>query len=317
MSSTSPAAPTVSVVLSTYNRSYTLRYAIESVRDSSFSDWELIVVGDACTDDTAKCVASFSDPRITFINLPARCGDQSGPNNYGVGLSRGRYVAFLNHDDFYLPNHLAMCIATLEASDADLLWVPCVAVLPNQKSSYGSQPFRYRIVGVPETSKYSPMRFYPASSWVFRRNSASRVGPWKSSTKTWVFPSQEWLFRAWRSGLSLRFLPRVGVIVVPAGHWPGCYSRGESPEHAWLARWFKEDPRYLEHILEKVALDEATEHLADLRPHPLLTIRRVLLWPLHAIQLHLGIHPRSLGAAITFGRRGGVTRRHRQFAGVE
>ena len=92
-----------------------MRHAIESVRNSRFADWELIVVGDACTDDTAACVAAFGDPRIRFVNLPERCGDQSGPNNHGVALSRGRYVAFLNHDDFYLPDHLATCVAALDA----------------------------------------------------------------------------------------------------------------------------------------------------------------------------------------------------------
>jgi len=55
--------PTVSIIIATYNRSRVLRHAIESVRNSRFADWELIVVGDACTDDTAACVAAFGDPR--------------------------------------------------------------------------------------------------------------------------------------------------------------------------------------------------------------------------------------------------------------
>jgi glycosyltransferase involved in cell wall biosynthesis len=97
------AAPTVSVIIATYNRSQTLRHAVQSVCNSSFSDWELIVVGDACTDDTAQCVSSFDDPRIRFVNLPSRCGHQAGPHNHGLALARGRYVAFLNHDDFYFP----------------------------------------------------------------------------------------------------------------------------------------------------------------------------------------------------------------------
>ena len=77
-------APIVSVVLATYNRSRVLAHAIESVRSSTLTDWELIVVGDHCTDDTAEVVASFDDPRITFINLPQNVGEQSGPNNEGV-----------------------------------------------------------------------------------------------------------------------------------------------------------------------------------------------------------------------------------------
>ena len=85
--------PLVSIILATYNRSPVLAHAIESVRRSTLTDWELIVVGDGCTDDTAAVVASFDDPRVTFINLPRNVGEQSGPNNEGLRLARGRYIA--------------------------------------------------------------------------------------------------------------------------------------------------------------------------------------------------------------------------------
>ena len=93
--------PTVSVVVATYNRANVLRFSIEAALRSSASDWEMIVVGDACTDHTADVVASFDDPRISFVNLPVNAGEQSIPNNEGVRRARGRYVAFLNHDDLW------------------------------------------------------------------------------------------------------------------------------------------------------------------------------------------------------------------------
>jgi glycosyltransferase involved in cell wall biosynthesis len=72
-----PAAlPRISVVTATYNRSNVLRYAIESVRAQGFQDWELIVVGDACTDDTSEVVAAFADPRIRFVNRAENAGEQ-------------------------------------------------------------------------------------------------------------------------------------------------------------------------------------------------------------------------------------------------
>ena len=67
---------TVSVVMATYNRPRALRLAVASVRAQTFTDWELIVVGDACTDETAEVVAGFGDARIRFVNLPVRCGEQ-------------------------------------------------------------------------------------------------------------------------------------------------------------------------------------------------------------------------------------------------
>ena len=73
----------------TYNRSNVLRYAIESVLAQTVSDWEMIVIGDACTDDTAEVVESFGDGRIRFHNLDQNVGEQSGPNNVGTSIPVG------------------------------------------------------------------------------------------------------------------------------------------------------------------------------------------------------------------------------------
>ena len=54
-------APAVTVVVATYNRSRVLRHAVASVVASTFRDWELLVVGDACTDDSGEVVRSFAD----------------------------------------------------------------------------------------------------------------------------------------------------------------------------------------------------------------------------------------------------------------
>jgi hypothetical protein len=116
----STGRPLVSVVMATYNRSNIIGYSIRSLLASTLQDWELIVVGDACTDDTEAVVAAFSDPRIRFVNLERNCGEQSGPNNAGVALARGRYLAFLNHDDLWLPGHLAALLGAIEADRADL-----------------------------------------------------------------------------------------------------------------------------------------------------------------------------------------------------
>jgi len=92
-------SPKVSIVVATFNRSNVLRHTIASVIESTFGDWEMIVVGDACTDDTESVVGSFGDSRISFVNLESNWGEQSKPNNEGFARSKGAFVAFLNHDD--------------------------------------------------------------------------------------------------------------------------------------------------------------------------------------------------------------------------
>ena len=309
--------PTISVVIATYNRTHTLRHAVQSVCNSSFSDWELIVVGDGCTDDSAECVASFNDPRIRFVNLPGHTGDQSGPNNHGIALSRGKYVAFLNHDDIYLPDHLAACVAELERSGADLVWVPCAVARPKAVTD-GGMPFSFALIGVPQSaSSYSPFAVCLASSWAFRRGLADRVGPWQSPERLHVTPSMDWLFRAWRSGASLRFLAAVTVIVVLAGPRPGSYARSSSPDHDLIARWLREDPRCRERILEEAAVNEAMDRFRNERYPRVGLLRPLLLRPVYWLLIRAGIHPMTLPYAILLRKRGELVRRHRTITGAK
>jgi glycosyltransferase involved in cell wall biosynthesis len=313
----SAARPAISVIIATYNRTHTLRHAVQSVCNSSFSDWELIVVGDACTDDSAECVASFNDPRIRFVNLPDHTGHQSGPNNHGIALARGKYVAFLNHDDLYLPDHLGACVAELERSGADLVWVASASACPKAVAD-GGMPFSFALIGVPQSaSGFSPFATCLASCWAFRRDLADRVGPWRSPDSLYVTPSADWIFQAWRSGASLRFLPTVTVIVVLAGPRPGSYARQSSPEHELIAKSLRLDPRYRERMLEEAAINEAMERFRNDRYPSARLLLRLLQRPLSWLLIKAGIHPLSVPNAIVFGRRGGLVRQHRTITGAK
>ena len=321
----SAGAPTVSIIIATYNRSQPLRHAIQSVLAQTFADWEVIVVGDACTDDTAVCVAAFEDSRIRFVNLPERFGYQSGPNNHGLSLARGNLVAFLNHDDLYFSDHLEVCVAQLERSGADLVWVPTAMCVPNsgatpphQGAHQGSvRAFSFMLSGVPATPEYWPSAFYFASSWVFRRSLADRVGPWLAPEQTFLLPSQEWLFRAWRRGASLRYVPNVTVMTIPAGYWPVSYGRRECPEHDRLAQWIKGDPRCRERILEDVALAEAMSNRSNRLKPAWMMVRRQLLRPVYSLLIACGVHPQAISAALHQRRRGKAVAMHKTSSGAD
>ncbi len=291
-------APAVTVVVATYNRSRVLRHAVASVVASTFRDWELLVVGDACTDDSGEVVRSFADPRARWENLPSNCGDQSGPNNLGVSRARGRYVAFLNHDDLYLPTHLETAVAFLDATGADLAWVPALVADPPREGGARDVPGGFHLEGVPPSTGWSPWAFYSASTWVFRRELASRVGPWPSPSECWVTPSQAWLHRAHRSGADLRFLPDPGVIVVWSGKRKGSYARAESPEHDALAAALAGDPRFLERALASAAVASASLAVEGIHHRPWRGLGRSLLHPAFAALAAARLHPASFAVTL-------------------
>ena len=308
-------SPTISVIIATYNRSSVLHYAIRSVLDSSLMDWELIVVGDHCTDDTEACVASFTDPRVRFVNLPHRSGDQSAPNNCGLNLARGRYIAFLNHDDLYLPDHLEVAVRALEQGSADLVWVPCA--LASAKPGYVSAgaPCAFTLTAGPGPRGYTPFQDYPASTWVFHREFAKRVGPWERADEIFVTPGQSWIFRAHRAG-TVEFLPHIGVIGISGGSRRNAYQMGDA-EHARIYGWMRSDSKFREHLYEAAAIGALANDVAHGVHHaPWTRLVRAVLRPAYALLKFLGIHPRSLNQALVHWRRGGLIRKHRKFTGA-
>src|SRR5215213_8100974 len=100
--------PLFTVVLATYGRGVHIKPTIESVLDQSFPDFELIVAGDGCADQTESVVRSFADDRLKWCNLPHNTGSQSFPNNEGILHARGNWICYLGHDDIWAPDHLAI-----------------------------------------------------------------------------------------------------------------------------------------------------------------------------------------------------------------
>lgn len=288
--------PNVSIVTATYNRSNVLRLTIESVLGSSFSDWELIVVGDGCTDDTASVVASFGDPRIRFVNLEGNFGEQSGPNNEGVALARGRYIAFLNHDDLWTASHLSLAVAELETGAA-----PFVHTLALTVGADGIPT----ISGATRSGVYEPYAFAPASSWVFRRDLTEQLGPWRPARSMVLTPSADWLFRAWKRGMPMRTIPEVTVVCVLSGDRSRSYAERHSAENERWANGLRTDPGFLNKQIAAIAVRETMRDLGIAR-HLLRAAKNVV----RRLSFTLGLHPFTLRAAI-HGRGGFVDRLRR------
>jgi|SRR6185437_2420095 len=101
-----------SIVLPSYNRRNVLPRAVESVLAQDVPGFELIIVDDS-TDETREWLKSLSDPRIVTIFPPQRRG-VSAARNIGIAAARAPVIAFLDSDDFYLPQHLSRALTALE-----------------------------------------------------------------------------------------------------------------------------------------------------------------------------------------------------------
>ncbi len=99
--------PTVSIIIPTFNRETLLPRALDSVLAQTLDDWEIIVIDDGSTDQTAAVVATYARRlKDRFIYLRQANRGSSHARNHGIDICNGRLVAFLDSDDEFLPNKL-------------------------------------------------------------------------------------------------------------------------------------------------------------------------------------------------------------------
>jgi glycosyltransferase involved in cell wall biosynthesis len=96
--------PFFSIILPTFNRASYLEKAIGSVLSQTFEDFELIIVDDGSTDSTRTVVENWQDDRLNYFFKQNE--ERSIARNFGIARARGRYVNFLDSDDYFYPHHL-------------------------------------------------------------------------------------------------------------------------------------------------------------------------------------------------------------------
>lgn len=106
--------PSVTVLTPTYNRPTYLRETIRSVLRQQFADWEMLVINDGGVD-VRGIVEGFGDERIRYLPRKQNRG-KAACLNLGLEQARGAYIAYLDDDDIWYPNHLSTLVKTLEES---------------------------------------------------------------------------------------------------------------------------------------------------------------------------------------------------------
>jgi glycosyltransferase involved in cell wall biosynthesis len=95
-----------SIIIPTYNRAHMLPKTIQSVINQTFLDWELIIVDDGSTDGTRELIKHFIEKESRIKYIYQNNSERSVARNNGIKNALGRYICFLDSDDWYAENHL-------------------------------------------------------------------------------------------------------------------------------------------------------------------------------------------------------------------
>ena len=135
-------------------------------------DFELLVVGDGCTDNSGRVVAEFNDPRIRWHNLDRNHGSQWVANNWANEHANGDWIAYLGHDDIWYPTHLEAVLRTAKREAADA--VTSIMILYWPEATRGCS-----IAGLFATETYTSYDFVPPSAFAHARAIYGDVVKWR------------------------------------------------------------------------------------------------------------------------------------------
>jgi len=206
--------PLVSVRIATYNRSALLmERALPSVFDQTYRNLEVVVVGDGCTDDTADCIGRLNDSRVRFVNLPHQGVYPERPElrwmvagapamNLAAQLGRGTWIAPLDDDDEFAPDHIEVLVNTALSGEFEMVYGNLRAELGEDSYEIRSHPPRYGHFGFQGAIYMAALRFfeYDLHSWVL-----NEVADWTMCR------------RMLESGVRLGWVDRVVTTIYPHG----------------------------------------------------------------------------------------------------
>lgn len=222
--------PLISVCVPTYNRgALAMERAVASVLAQTYTNLELVVVGDHCTDNTPELMAKVTDPRLRFFNLPARVRHypQTVENHWFVGgavpantamaMARGKWIARVDDDDTWTPNHLEVLLEAAQAGQHEFV-----------SAQYVEERRGKRVVvdGMPALDEYYTRRKIPGaehstklggvSTWFYRsylRFMKYNVNCYRKAwNRVW---DADLSLRIYHAGVRMGFVDEVLAFMLP------------------------------------------------------------------------------------------------------
>jgi glycosyltransferase involved in cell wall biosynthesis len=182
----------VSVVIPTYNRQDLIMEAIQSVLDQVYEDFELIVVDNVSVDQTLERLQGIKDPRVKIL-VEERRG-ASFARNTGIRHARGQFLAFLDSDDLWLPEKLALQMDKIQS-------LPGGSIVFSQYSEFFNDRQTVR-----RTLRGGPLNL-SVITMLIRTEDFRAIGSFDESLQVGEF--LEWYARATNSGMNISKLDTV------------------------------------------------------------------------------------------------------------
>jgi len=192
--SSSPLTPSVSICIPAYKAEAFIAETLACVRGQTFTDWELIVTEDGTKDRTEEIVAAFAKTAHQAVIYNRHAVNQGLPStrNTGIKSARGQWIAFLDSDDLWLPNHLSSLVDRAVKSNDDIVFAGSIRFDHDTKNTVGEN------IPTPEQLQSLPIALYMGSlsimpsSVMIKRHAFERFGlisaefPHVNDTEFWL-----------------------------------------------------------------------------------------------------------------------------------
>ena len=207
--------PLVSVYVPTYNRAELLmERAVKTVLNQTYKNFELIIVGDHCTDNTEELVSKIKDKRVRFYNLPKRekrypenveihwFAGPVVPANHALSMIRGKWIARLDDDDIWTKDHLESLLRFAQKGNYEFVSAQYEEERHGKKILVDEKDTNPRIGGTQTWMYRSYLKFFKYNINCWR----------KSWNKVNDLDLQD---RMYKAGVRMGFLEKVVCYILP------------------------------------------------------------------------------------------------------
>ena len=126
--------PHFSIIMPSYNHGHLIKQSIQSVVNQDFINWELLIIDNNSSDKTKEIIKSFEDPRIKSYTIENQ-GIIAKSRNYGLKMSIGKWIAFLDSDDLFKKNKLSEVYKLTLKVKEGIIYHKCYSIINNKKSN--------------------------------------------------------------------------------------------------------------------------------------------------------------------------------------